>query len=87
MGLALSVGGVVLALRQPTIYDFGMFAYSPDAAGERPFEVGLSFGHGGGLWLFTSGQLVGWALLGVGLILLAAGLGYRTGRRRASTAG
>ncbi|NYJ73082.1 hypothetical protein [Allobranchiibius huperziae] len=85
LGLVLVGGGIALALSsQAGPSDFGWFAYAPldDGSGGR-------LGTSGSWWdgsasIVTRWQIVGCAVAVIGLMVLAAGIGFRLGRRRAS---
>lgn len=72
-GLAAAVVGLVLitiaALAAPTSATFGWFAYAPLANVPPPPGP-------------TAGEIFGWSLAGVGLVLIAGVFGYYRGRSR-----
>lgn len=72
--------GVALALSgSPAPADFGWLASTP-ATVDRPWGSGS-----GSVWvLLSGGQVAGAALAVLGLLVLAAGAGFRAGRRRTS---
>lgn len=80
LGAVLVVGGVGVALTSraaPT--DVGWFAYTPldqDAAWAMEWS-----GSGSEAVIVARRQVVGWVVAAGGLVVLAAVLGYRLGRR------
>lgn len=82
--LVLVGGGIAIALSSragPS--DFGWFAYAPlDDGSDGHLSVSGSPG-GGSALIMTRWQIGGCALAVVGLLVLAAGVGFRLGRRRA----
>ncbi|VXB43764.1 hypothetical protein [Nocardioides sp. AX2bis] len=83
LGLVLVVGGVVLGLaNQPGPADFGWFAYTPLSEdpdwtmgwGDSPLD--------GSVVIVSWWQLAGAALAAIGLLVVAAAVGFRLGRRR-----
>jgi len=76
-GVALLGVGLVLVLTSNGPEDYGWFAYTPldDDAG--------SFQLAGNAVILSRTELIGSALGVLGLVVLALGIGYRLGRRRA----
>ena len=74
VGSVLSVVGVVvLVVASARPVSFGWFAYAP--LSDTTFTAD-------GVNLFSTASLVGAVVLVIGLLVLAAGLGYRRGVRR-----
>jgi heme/copper-type cytochrome/quinol oxidase subunit 1 len=74
VGSVLSVVGVVvLAVASARPVSFGWFAYAP--LSDTTFTAD-------GVHLFSTASLVGAVVLVIGLLVLAAWLGYRQGARR-----
>lgn len=78
LGVALVAGGMVTAwsaAAQPT--DLGWFAYTPltERSGWQ-----MTWGDGPAV-IVSRTRLVGWAVVGLGLVVLASWAGYRLGRR------
>jgi hypothetical protein len=82
LGLVLVVGGaLVVLLWQPEPADVGWFAYTP-LEGTSSWNLGWGDA-GGDSVVMTYRQLVGYAVVVVGLLVIAASLGFRWGQRRA----
>lgn len=81
LGLVLVLGGVVILLvTRPDPADFGWFAYTP--LSEDP-DWAMGWEDSSGSTLIVSWwQLAGAALATTGLLVVAAGIGFRLGRRR-----
>lgn len=79
LGAVLVAVGLVVALTGKPAGDFGWFAYTPLGDGA---EVGDPFGD---VVLMSTRQVWGWAVVGVGAVVAAAGLGFVVGRQRSST--
>lgn len=78
VGIALvAAGGVLAATSTVGPSDLGWFAYTP--LDDPDWE--MSWGDGGTVVLVTRGRLVGYGVLVLGLLVLAAYAGYRLGRR------
>ena len=79
VGIVLVAVGVLLAATSPAgPADVGWFAYTPlDDA-----DWSMSWGDGGTVVLLTRARLVGYAVLLLGLVVLAGWAGFRLGRRR-----
>jgi heme/copper-type cytochrome/quinol oxidase subunit 1 len=80
LAVVLMVGGLAVVLTAPSLPgDAGWFAYTPlDDSGWNTTWGGS----GTGSAVFVSRQqVVGWGVAAVGLLVLAAGIGYRVGRR------
>ncbi len=76
LGLVLLGAGVALALTsrsEPT--DFGWFAYTPLEGPVGQFPASQAY-------LVSRGAICGAGVAALGLLVLAAGLGYVLGRRR-----
>ncbi|CAM3846737.1 hypothetical protein [Nocardioides zeicaulis] len=83
LGLALVlVGGALALTTQEAPEDFGWFAYTP---GGNPSWFAGEDRTGGwsSTFLVSRAQLAGTGLAALGLLALAAGAGFRFGRRRA----
>ncbi len=80
LGVVLVIGGIVVALTAPAPpADVGWFAYTPldDSSWSSLWDAsGTSAAR-----FVSRQQIVGWVVAVVGLLTLAAGLGYRLGRR------
>lgn len=85
LGLVLVVGGVVLGLAtQPDSSVVGWFAYTP-LSEDPDWTMGWNDSQGFRSTLIVSRwQLVGAAAVVTGLVLVAASVGFRLGRRRAA---
>ena len=78
-------GGVAIALSSRAgPADFGWFAYAPLGDGSGGQWTASGFPSDGWMLFVTRWQMVGGALAAIGLVVLAAGIGFRLGRRRAS---
>ncbi|WP_139984199.1 hypothetical protein [Nocardioides litoris] len=83
VGLLLVVGGAVVAVLSPAgAADLGWFAYTP-LSGEDP-SVEWS---GGSAHVVSTRRVAAVAVAVVGLVLAAAAIGFRAGRRRSPAAG
>ena len=86
MGLVLVCGGLAVALSaQAGPDDFGWFAYTP--SGDNPDQPDWHMTWGdpmssGSALIVSRWQLAGAAAVALGLMILAAGTGFRLGRRR-----
>ena len=82
MGLVLVCGGLAVALSsQAGPNDFGWFAYTPPA-GNPDWQMTWSDPMTNGSALIVSRwQLAGSAAAALGLVTIAAGTGFRLGRR------
>ncbi len=81
LGLVLVVGGLAIALSTragPT--DFGWFAYTP-LNDDPTWYMGWSDGAG---LIVSRWQLAGCAVAAIGMMVMAAGIGFHVGRRRAN---
>jgi heme/copper-type cytochrome/quinol oxidase subunit 1 len=80
LAVVLVAGGLVVALTAPALPgDAGWFAYTPLDDSDWNMSWG---GSGTGSAVFVSRQqIVGWGVTALGLAVLAAGIGYRLGRR------
>ena len=76
-GAALLGVGLVLVLTSDGPADYGWFAYTPldDDAGSFPLA--------GNAVILSRTELIGSAVGVLGLVVLALGIGYRLGQRRA----
>ncbi len=74
----IAVGGVLAATSPAGPADFGWFAYTPL---DDP-DWSMSWRDGGTVVLLTRARLVGYAVLVLGLVVLAGWAGFRLGRRR-----
>lgn len=72
MGLGLLVVGIGLVLSSASGTDFGWFAYTP-----LDNEVRFS----SEFVILSRGRLFGCLVVGLGLLVIAGGIGYRAGRR------
>lgn len=85
-GLALLLLGVGLFLTSPSgsdsARDFGWFAYTPLEEGD---DFGVVLGND--FVIVSRDQLVAGLLAAVGLVVMAAGIGYRAGRGRRAEPG
>lgn len=72
-GAVMLVAGVVVLLVADRVGEFGWFAYAP-LAGEG------SGSDAGGLFVLTSGQVLGLSAVGVGVVVLVGAAAYRLGR-------
>ena len=88
LGLAIVVGGVAMALSTPPApADFGWFASTPSS---RHSEWHLSWGDpldNGSVVIVSRWALAGYGLVGLGVAIFAAGIGFQLGRRRANPTG
>ena len=84
LGLVLVAGGIVVSMSARTgPDDFGWFAYTPPD-GYADWDMSWSDGPGSGsALLVTRRQVAGAAVAVLGLVVVAAGVGFRLGRRRA----
>ncbi|MEO9325375.1 hypothetical protein ABFT23_17925 [Nocardioides sp. C4-1] len=79
LGVALVVGGTVAAWTasvEPT--EMGWFAYTPLDEGS---DWQMTWGDSPAVVVART-RLIGWVIVGSGLVVLATCLGYRLGRRR-----
>ncbi|MBO1756346.1 hypothetical protein [Allobranchiibius sp. CTAmp26] len=84
LGLVLMGGGVAIALlSQARTSDVGWFAYTPLNDGSGGHLGGIDSPWGGSAFIITRWQIVGTAVAALGLMVLAAGIGFRLGWRRA----
>ena len=75
IGLGLIGLGAYLLLYLDGSVDFGWYAYTPDEAEKRAL--------GGDMTVLSQTQLLGAGCAAVGLMVLAAELGFRAGRKGA----
>jgi hypothetical protein len=71
-GVVATAVGIVVALTSRASGDFGWFAYTP-GNGKIEFSGNITF--------VSRTELIGAAVAGVGLVVVASGLGYLLGRR------
>ena len=76
VGGGLLILGIGLFVTSASPTDFGWFAYTPHDSHVRfPSDVVI----------MSRGRLIGWSIVVLGLIVMAGGIGYRAGQRRAHT--
>jgi hypothetical protein len=82
VGLVLVCGGAAVALSaQAGPDDFGWFAYAPPSDDGWQMSWRAPMGDGSAL-IVSRWQLAGSAVVALGLMVIAAGVGFRLGRRR-----
>jgi heme/copper-type cytochrome/quinol oxidase subunit 1 len=88
-GLLLVAAGVVVALSAPDgPADFGWFAYTPLEEGSDWYmEWDSGDGPATAAVVLTRQHVVGYAVLGLGVLVVATGAAYRLGSRRARHVG
>jgi hypothetical protein len=80
LAVVLVVGGPAVALTaQAPAGDYGWFAYTP--LDQSDWSMSWLDSGTGSAWFVSRQQVFGWAVAALGLVVLAAGLGYRLGRR------
>ena len=88
-GLLLIAAGVVVVLTAPSgPVDAGWFAYTPLEGGSDWYmEWDGDDGPTTAALISTRQHVVGYAVLGLGVLVVATGVAYRLGRRRARVVG